>query len=79
MTKPFPFTRLTPEEAMAQYPALFATFKAEFSWSGIARSDNFDWMIAAMVSIAVDGMPYVYEIRTRKFYGIDEQGDEPNE
>ena len=51
--KPFPFTRLTPEEAKAQYPALFATFKAEFSWSGIALSGNFDKMIAAMVSIAV--------------------------
>ena len=53
MTNPFPFTRLTPEEAMAQYPALFATFKAEFSWSGLSLSGNYDKMIAAMVSIAV--------------------------
>ena len=63
MSKSFPFKRLTPEEAKAQYPALFATFKAEFSWSGLSLSGNFDKMIAAMVSIAVDVCPFCYEAR----------------
>lgn len=73
MTKPFPFTRLTPEEARAQYPALFATFKAEFSWSDMALSSNYDKMIAAMVSIAVEAMPIVYEKKSNEFYGIQEK------